>query len=94
MSPERGGFCRQIMPLALFSWVSSKPSLFVMKTDRIKTLIFHIENDDYFGTLSTILDLLRQDSRGNKYISNKNIILRNISDDLMYLQDNYKIVKK
>jgi len=65
-----------------------------MKTDRIKTLIFHIENDDYFGTLSTILDLLRQDSRGNKYISNKNIILRNISDDLMYLQDNYKIVKK
>ncbi|MCK5062161.1 hypothetical protein KAR28_06485 [Candidatus Parcubacteria bacterium] len=53
---------------------------------RIKRLKFHIKNNDYFGTLATVLDLVRQ-SKNNK-------ALKNIKDDLIHLQDNYCINKK
>lgn len=41
----------------------------------------HIKAGDYFGTLATILDLKK---RG----------LEEFRDDLIFLQENYKIVKK
>ncbi|MCK5510351.1 hypothetical protein KAI65_02295 [Candidatus Parcubacteria bacterium] len=52
---------------------------------RKKRLKFHIENNDYFGTLATVLDLIRQ--------SKNNEALKNIRDDLVYLQKNYSINK-
>lgn len=59
-----------------------------------KTLEFHIKSDDYFGTLATILDLVKQQIfRDNSRDENKNIIENKIAE-LMYLQNNYKIVKK
>jgi hypothetical protein len=58
----------------------------------VKNLKFHIQNDDYFGTLATVLDLIKQrldDDYGHEIKS-----LENVVKDLMYLQGKYKIVKK
>jgi len=57
----------------------------------------HIEQDDYFGTLATVLNMARQtlekDMRGPK--KNWHIkLLQSLEEDLMFLQENYKIDKK
>ena len=62
-----------------------------------KRLERHIEQDDYFGTLAAVLNLARQtlekDMRGPK--KNWHIkLLQSLEGDLMYLQKDYKIVKK
>jgi len=50
-----------------------------------KSVEFHIKSDDYFGTLATILSLNREMNKS---------IPQNIINDLIFLQNNYKIVKK
>ena len=62
--------------------------------NRIKNLKFHANQNDYFGTLATILDLFRQDILEKKFVYDKKNILRKIIKDLIYFQNNYKIVKK
>lgn len=62
-----------------------------------KQLEKHIEKDNYFGTLETVLNLARQtlekDMRGPK--KNWHIkLLQSLEEDLMYLQENYKITSK
>ena len=62
-----------------------------------KQLERHIGKDDYFGTLATVLNMARQtlekDMRGPK--KNWHIkLLQSLEEDLMYLQENYKIDKK
>ena len=55
------------------------------------SLKFHITSDDYFGTLATVLNLLNQDvnlKSGHKKT------LEKIQEDLMYLQNHYKIINK
>jgi hypothetical protein len=54
-----------------------------MSPDRIKSLNFHVESQDYFGTLATVLSLCRADNQP---------IPESIINDLIYLQKNYKIV--
>jgi hypothetical protein len=57
---------------------------------RIKALKFHIEQGDYFGTLATILDLLRQgivDKQAEKEV------LKNLTNDLLYLQKHCRILQ-
>lgn len=61
-----------------------------MNTKNIN-LEFHIESDDYFGTLAAILDLFTQSVMGS---SDKDKILKEKVKELMYLQNNYKIIKK
>ncbi len=53
-------------------------------------LKFHIEANDYFGTLATVLDLLAQDRRGRIRHAE---MLRRLRDDLLYLQRGYRIEK-
>jgi hypothetical protein len=57
-----------------------------------KTLKFHIKSDDYFGTLATVLSLVNQLLK----TKDKNIIkiFTTLEKDLLYLQKEYKIVKK
>ena len=64
-----------------------------------KKILFHVNEDDYFGTLATILDLIRQeDEKALKEISNtikkRDRELKKLRDDLVHLQKNYKINKK
>jgi len=56
-----------------------------------KSIAFHVENNDYFATLATVISLMRQDKEN---IKNNIGVLRNIEKDLMYLQKDYKIIKK
>ena len=56
--------------------------------DRTKSLKFHIENDDYFGTLATVIYLKMQN------IEKELKGMERLKDDLMYLQNNYKITQK
>lgn len=56
-----------------------------------KSLKFHIKSGDYFGTLSTVLSIVKQEPFCiEKYIKS----LNEIEKDLMFLQKNYKIIKK
>lgn len=62
-----------------------------------KQLEKHIERDNYFGTLATVLNMARQtlekDMRGPK--KNWHIkLLQSLEEDLMYLQKEYKNIKK
>jgi len=59
---------------------------------RKRNINFHIESDDYFGTLATVINLVRQEKEKTEKRQNKT--LKNLKDDLIYLQKNYKIVKK
>ncbi|MFA6026533.1 MAG: hypothetical protein WC727_08865 [Ignavibacteriaceae bacterium] len=61
-----------------------------MEKDKFEKLKFHVDSQDYFGTLATVLNLLRQ----NDIVLDKNKTLDKIVDDLMYLQTNYRIIKK
>ncbi len=56
-----------------------------------ETVDFHVQKNDYFATLSTIIELMSQDY----ILENKNElkkILKNLKTDLMYLQKNFLIV--
>lgn len=59
-----------------------------------KSVEFHIKSNDYFGTLATVLDLIKQNLQEYtlpKDISNS---LSKKVEELMYLQNNYILVKK
>jgi hypothetical protein len=57
---------------------------------RRKNLEFHIESQDYFGTLATILNLLHQ----KEFDGNRDRILKEKVAELMDLQKNYQIIRK
>jgi hypothetical protein len=57
-----------------------------------KRLKFHIKANDYFGTLATVLDLVSQDLRKKGHRSNAETLGR-LRDQLMYLQQGYRIEK-
>ncbi len=57
----------------------------------------HIEKDDYFGTLATVLNMARQTLEKDMRVPKKNWhikLLQSLERDLAYLQKEYKIVKK
>lgn len=56
-----------------------------------KSLKFHIKSDDYFGTLATVISIIRQ--QPDSFEDNIKVLTR-IEKDLVFLQSNYKIVKK
>ena len=60
---------------------------------KIKSLKFHIDNNDYFGTLATVLSLLEQDMRKNGVNKKHFSLLQRKVEELMYLQNNFKILK-
>ena len=59
-----------------------------------KSIGFYITSGDYFGTLATVLSLLNQNAFGANSNEEGVITLNQIVKDLMYLQANFKIVKK
>lgn len=57
---------------------------------------FHVENDDYFGTIAAVLSLVKQqikkDGHPNATILSK--ILKDLESDLLILQKEYQIKPK
>jgi hypothetical protein len=54
---------------------------------------FHVENNDYFGTIAAVLSLVKQQIKKDDHPRTivLNTILENLEKDLMYLQKNYQI---
>lgn len=59
---------------------------------RIKRIRFHVEQNDYFGTLAAILNLLIEDESTPKTAPNKKL-LKKLVEDLNFLQENFKIIE-
>jgi hypothetical protein len=55
-----------------------------------ESLKFHIEQNDYFGTLATVLDLIRQDLDTREY-RRHSVALAALCNELMYLQRSHRI---
>ena len=55
-------------------------------------LQFHIQENDYFATLATVLDLVSQDLRKKGQLRTAETLLHQ-RDRLMYLQSEYRIQK-
>ena len=62
-----------------------------MKETRLE---FHIGADDYFGTLATVLDLLRQEMERRGTRRRHAQVLMRMTEDLVYLQRNFRIERK
>jgi hypothetical protein len=59
-----------------------------------ESLEFHIKSGDYFGTLATVLDLIKQQIfKNDSKNKNKKVIEEKI-EELIYMQSNYDVVKK
>ena len=54
------------------------------------SLEFHIQENDYFGTLATVLDLVRQDLERCGFNAHAETLSR-LRNDLVYLQSSYCI---
>lgn len=59
-----------------------------------KSVRFHIDNNDYFGTIATILNLLKQTINKSELEPHFWTILNNVEKDLLWLQNNYQITPK
>ena len=57
-----------------------------------ESLQFHIEHNDYFGTLATVLDLVSQDLAKQGYDRHEGT-LRRLRDNLLYLQHSHRLAK-
>jgi hypothetical protein len=57
-----------------------------------ESLDFHITENDYFGTLATVLDLIRQDLHRKGYNCHA-LTLASLRDKLIYLQRSHRIEK-
>lgn len=58
-----------------------------------KSVKFHIESGDYFGTLATVLSFIRQTIKDNKFKLVNIKTLNNLEKDLIFLQKECKIKK-
>jgi hypothetical protein len=56
-----------------------------------QSIEFHIAANDYFGTLATILDLLRQEIEVRGCRAEDGELLHTLTDELLYLQANHTI---
>ncbi len=71
-----------------------KPLLWLVRDE--SSVKFHVASDDYFGTIATVLSLVKQQikrSDSPKAATLRNT-LKNIEIDLLFLQKNYQISPK
>jgi len=57
-----------------------------------KSVNFHVQKNDYFGTLATIIKLINQDNILEDKVELKKL-LKKLEKDLIYLQKNFAIKK-
>ena len=58
-----------------------------------KSTKFHVAADDYFGTIATVLSLMKQkiEKKPTKYSADFKDTLEKLEKDLIWLQKNYQI---
>lgn len=68
----------------------------VWRVESKSSVKFHVDNDDYFGTIATVLNLIKQEIKrdGLENVSSINKTLKNLEKDLLFLQNNYQINPK
>ncbi len=59
--------------------------------ERKRSIEFHVQSDDYFGTIATVLGLLVDRPRNEEKAEKQ---LEDLRDELVYLQQQYKIRRK
>ena len=64
-----------------------------MDSKRKKNLEFHIKKDNYFSTLATVFELLRQNINPFSNSKERKSLEREV-EELKYMQKHYKIIKK
>jgi hypothetical protein len=71
-----------------------KHLLYLVKDE--KSVRFHLAQDDYFGTIATILSLVRQkiEESPKKQSQEFSLTLKNLENDLVWLQENFQITPK
>ena len=69
-----------------------KPLVWLVKDET--SVKWHVASDDYFGTLATILSLLKQQIKKSGQAAALKSTLDNLEKDLLYLQNNYQINPK
>lgn len=54
---------------------------------------FHVKSEDYFGTIATVLSLLKQEIKKDRHLQTAVLVktLKNLESDLLFLQKNYRI---
>lgn len=57
-------------------------------------LQFHLETNDYFGTLATVLDLMKQTVDREGFTKENGELLERLRDNLSDLQAHYVIMPK
>lgn len=71
-----------------------KPILWRVKDET--SVKFHVASDDYFGTIATVLSLVKQQIKKND--GQRTAVLKktldNVERDLLFLQKNYQINPK
>ena len=65
----------------------------MLKSMTIESIDFNIQSGDYFGTLATVLDLLRQDAQRG-YTEKHDAALQRVRDELIYLQQGFRITRR
>lgn len=68
-----------------------EPLVYLVKdADSVK---WHVKNDDYFGTIATVISLIRQNLKENNRYDAAVLekLLTNLETDLVILQNNYQI---
>jgi hypothetical protein len=59
-----------------------------------KEILRHIRAGDYFGTLATILDLLRQSMEQRGLGRQNSMLLEDLREELVYLQERFTILSR
>lgn len=73
-----------------------------MNYEAIKTIDGHVRDDAYFVNVATVLDLLQEDlasrrrqrRRTGEVLQRTIALLQRTRDNLLYLQENYRIVRR
>ena len=74
-----------------------KPFFSVLKDEA--SVKYHVESHDYFGTIATVISLIFQKLKTNELLDQKEKkqllkTLKNLEQDLVFLQKNYQIYIK
>lgn len=84
------------------SHIARKESFLIIRNERAKysrdsrrdQIDFHVKEGDYFATAATVLNLISEKLEHRGILLIEAEMLKEIREDLIFLQNNYEIVEK